>query len=563
MSKTYSYPKTHKPKYDTDLCDDKMTFQECELAILRHAVDESEKLQGQKVATSEDVKKMIKIVEDFLIEKKLICYGGTAINNILPKYAQFYDKELEVPDYDFYSDNALADAKELADKYYEAGYREVETKAGVHAGTFKVFVNFIPVADITFLHSELFEAIKRESITIAGIKYAPANYLRMSMYLELSRPAGDVSRWEKVLKRLTLLNKYYPMSTSIAKGAIKPCNNKKTSKMVAGSIDSKSSDDEDVDSKSSDSASYRHQKQKTAACNTMTVNCSKVDFQRKLTSNMEESEQLYFTTRDILIEQGVIFFGGYATSLYSRHMPQKQRRLVEKIPDFDVLAEDPERCSMITRERLIENGFDDVDEIVHEEIGEIIPQHIEIRVGKNTVAFIYKPVACHNYNTINMGDKEINVATIDTMLSFYLAFIYADKPYYHKERILCMAKFLFDVEQNNRLAQKGLLKRFSTKCYGKQKTLEDMRAEKTSKFKELADKRGTEEYEMWFLKYSPTVKYGNEPIEQPKNKKTTAKQRFVMPDSKLPQPELMEEPVKKKRNTKKNQQKQKKSWFGL
>ena len=31
------------------------------------------------------------------------------------------------------------------------------------------------------------------------------------MYLELSRPDGDVSRWEKVLKRLTLLNKNYPM----------------------------------------------------------------------------------------------------------------------------------------------------------------------------------------------------------------------------------------------------------------------------------------------------------------------------------------------------------------
>ena len=32
----------------------------------------------------------------------------------------------------------------------------------------------------------------------------PPNYLRMAMYLELSRPDGDVSRWEKVLKRLTL-----------------------------------------------------------------------------------------------------------------------------------------------------------------------------------------------------------------------------------------------------------------------------------------------------------------------------------------------------------------------
>ena len=33
----------------------------------------------------------------------------------------------------------------------------------------------------------------------------------MNMYLELSRPLGDLTRWEKVFKRLTLLNKYYPM----------------------------------------------------------------------------------------------------------------------------------------------------------------------------------------------------------------------------------------------------------------------------------------------------------------------------------------------------------------
>ncbi len=49
---------------------------------------------------------------------------------------------------------------------------------------------------------------------VNGIRYAPPNFLRMNMYLELSRPAGDVSRWEKVFKRrvtteyLTLTNAY-------------------------------------------------------------------------------------------------------------------------------------------------------------------------------------------------------------------------------------------------------------------------------------------------------------------------------------------------------------------
>ena len=48
----------------------------------------------------------------FLKEKKLVCYGGTAINNILPKRDQFY-KPSEFPDYDFFSNDALNHAKKF------------------------------------------------------------------------------------------------------------------------------------------------------------------------------------------------------------------------------------------------------------------------------------------------------------------------------------------------------------------------------------------------------------------------------------------------------------------
>ena len=169
------------------------SFQDKELAILREAVDKAEERAGKKIAQSEDVKKIMSIVENFLRAKKLVCYGGTAINNILPLQDQFYNKNIEIPDYDFYSSTALAHAKELADIYNKAGYEEVTASAGVHHGTFKVYVNFIPVADITQLTPELFKAVKKEAIMVNGILYAPPDFLRMAMYLELSRPDGDVS----------------------------------------------------------------------------------------------------------------------------------------------------------------------------------------------------------------------------------------------------------------------------------------------------------------------------------------------------------------------------------
>ena len=91
------------------------------------------------------------------------------------------------------------------------------------------------------------------------------------------------------------------------------------------------------------------------------------------------------------------------------------------------------------------------------------------------------------------------------MLSFYLAFLYADRPYYNEylERILCMSKFLFEVQQKNRLKQKGLLKRFSIICYGHQESVEEIRASKAAKYKELKEKGNKEELNEWFLNYKP------------------------------------------------------------
>jgi hypothetical protein len=432
-------------------CKPKLSLEEKELDILRNAVDIAEKRKGKQTVSNPDVKKIISILEDFLKKKKLICYGGTAINNILPLEDQFYDKNIEIPDYDFYSPNALDDATELANIYYDSGFQEVEAKAGVHYGTYKVFVNFIPVADITYLEKPLFKRIQKEAISIYGILYCPANFLRMNMYLELSRPAGDISRWEKVLKRLILLNKNYPLRGK---------------------------------------------------------HCDPKLFQREFERiDSDKQAQLYYSVRDAFIDQGLVFFGGYASFLYSSYMPAKQRKMFQKTPDFDVLAEEPEQAAVILRERLEDFDYKDVKIVKHEGIGELIAPHYSVRVKINnieeTVAFIYKPLACHSYNVIKKGNKSIRVATIDTMLSFYFAFFYSDRDYYDENRILCMAQYLFTVQQKNRLEQKGLLKRFSINCYGKQDTLEEMRNTKALKYKELKGKKNSREYESWFLRYIP------------------------------------------------------------
>ena len=397
----------------------------------------------------------------------MVCYGGTAINNILPKRDQFYNFDIEMPDYDFFSSNAMNDAKKLADLYKKKGYDEVLATAGTHYGTFKVFVNFIPVADITQMSREVFDVIQKESIRVAQISYTPPNFLRMLMYLEISRPGGDVSRWEKVQKRLNALNKNYPLKLR---------------------------------------------------------SCVKKTLQPGFKFSKDKALKIHKCIRDAVTDNGFIFFGGYATGLYSKYINNKGKQQLLKIPDFDVLSEDQEKTAELLKEQLEYEGIKNIKFKYNDPIGEVVPENIEVIVGKNdTIAMIHKPIACHSYNQITIAGKKINVASIDTIMSLYLSFIYADSDL-HTTRLLCMAKYLFYIQEKNKLKQRGLLKRFTNKCYGKQETLEDIRSEKSNKFKELKSNRKSKEFQEWFLKYIPGEKeQTNTDKKEKTNKRVTKK----------------------------------------
>ena len=424
------------------------TFEEKEMELLHNAVTIAESKLGQKIKQSNDILAIIKILEDFMRRKKVVCYGGTAINNILPVTHQFYDKDVEIPDYDFFSPMALSHAKSLADIYANNNYENVEVRSGMHKETYKVFVNFIPIADITQLDPNIFKVLLKQSIRKDGISYAPPDYLRLHIYNELSRPDGDVSRWEKVYKRLLLLNKDHPLKEN--------------------------------------------------------PKCSQINFMRDFTGNPELNDTLYNLVKDTMINEGVVFIGGYASSLYSRYMPPAQKKQLLHVPDFDVLAEDPKATAFNLKEKLEEAGFKNVKINKKPAVGnEIIMTHYEVVVDNDTLCFIYEPSGCFSFNTIKIKEKTVKVATIETMLLFLLAFLYADRPYYDHERVMCMAQYLINVQAENRLEHKGLLKRFNINCYGKEKTIVEIRSEKASKYEELKNMKDSKEYNKYFFKYIP------------------------------------------------------------
>jgi hypothetical protein len=440
--------------------------EEEELELIKKSVESIEYKKGKELVNSEEIKKIIKIVETFIRDKKLICYGGTAINNILPTTLQFYNRDIELPDYDFFSPNSLDDAKELTDIFYKAGYEDVEARSSIHFGTYKVFVNFIPVADVTKIDPRLFNAFKEESIKINGILYAPINFLRLEMYKELSRPKSEIERWEKVYKRLNLLNKSFPM------------RNKR---------------------------------------------CNKEEFRNDFESNSKIDNKLYNIVKNSVISQGLIFFGGYAARIYGNHYNKKNKLGPNSfLPDFDVLAEEPETASIILKERLEEEGYKKVVIKKKQGILKAFSPHFEIIVDGEVVCYIHEPIGCDGYNEIIINNNKVKIATIDTMISLFLGFLYSDKEFYDHDRILCMTNYLFEIQQQNKLEKKGLLKRFDVKCYGKENTLEERRSERDKKFKELKGDRTGREYEENFLKYSPYLDKETKNIEtkkkEPKNK---------------------------------------------
>lgn len=68
---------------------------------------------------------------------------------------------------------------------------------------------------------------------------------------------------------------------------------------------------------------------------------------------------------------------------------------------------------------------------------------------------------------------------------------------------------------------KGILRLYTVDCIGEQSTFEDILAEKKKAFKDL--KKGTIEYEKWFLRYTPKDKKKATKKTTKKTKKVTKK----------------------------------------
>jgi hypothetical protein len=182
-----------------------------QLAAVKSAAEEAQKVTDYASAHDQEILTAIEIVEEFLRQTGRVCYGGAAMNAQLPDKYKFYDPEYTIPDYDFLTPTAEKDIAMLERRFRAAGFTEIGIRPGMHEGTTKIYINYVPVADVTLIDGQLYNMFKSHAVKINKITYMDANSLRMMMYLELSRPRGEVERWSKVYERLLLLDFAVPM----------------------------------------------------------------------------------------------------------------------------------------------------------------------------------------------------------------------------------------------------------------------------------------------------------------------------------------------------------------
>lgn len=145
----------------------------------------------------------------FLRRKPVLLYGGTAINELLPKRLKFYPAQ-QLPDMDVFALDPVSMAKALVAEYHRKGVSTAVFKPALHPDTWKVFAEGLQVADITGITPAGYRRLREGSVVgPLGVRIANPRFLCLTMHQMLSQPM-DAHRWTKTYKRLAAFYHVFP-----------------------------------------------------------------------------------------------------------------------------------------------------------------------------------------------------------------------------------------------------------------------------------------------------------------------------------------------------------------
>ena len=148
-------------------------------------------------------------IKNYIKKKGLIIYGGFAQNSLIGvknKNDEFYS-EISRADLEIYTPDPIGDAIALTDILHGLGYKPVECKEGVHNETYKIFVDFLNFADISYMDSHIYKNCPY--IVIDGLKMIHPHFMLVDAYRVYADPMTSYFRLEKTFTRFSTLLKHY------------------------------------------------------------------------------------------------------------------------------------------------------------------------------------------------------------------------------------------------------------------------------------------------------------------------------------------------------------------
>lgn len=401
---------------------------------LTSAVDMASERMKYDSAHDPELLKALRVVEKFLKAKKRVCYGGTAMNAILPPSKQFYNPVLDLPDYDFFTPEMDDDIEDLVALLRKSGFKEIYHKVGIHEGTKKILVNFAPIADITYVSKPIYDIFLKRSIVRDGVHHTDPEILRMMMYLELSRPKGQVARWEKVYERLKLINTVFPPAKSLGHTR----KRKTTLKAALLPLDMKSA-----------IFDYCIEKQRSIFTGNMDTFYKKV---------IDTSTTPKFDIKNFNDPIGFI----------TSDLKGDVRHLQELLGGRAVSAV-----------------------LLHPAKGEIVPTYVEIAYNKRPAFLLIEETACHSYLSFPIeGGRSISLCSPDTLITLYYSLsIFTTAARRYISNIDNQIVKLILLTERNRTSKNPTIPSFPLSCHGYQKGFSTLLREKVNR---IAKERGIE-----------------------------------------------------------------------
>jgi hypothetical protein len=401
-----------------------------QIDIIKQASEIAQAKTDYASAHDDNIIRAIDIVEEFLRKKHRLCYGGQAINAHLPAKYKFYDPEYSIPDYDFFTPNQNSDITVLVKDLKKAGFAEISVREGMHEGTIKIYVDYIPVADMTSIDPKLYRILSKREFRMDGISYLDANSLRMLMYLELSRPRGETTRWSKVYERLALFNEFVP--SRACKIRSNPFNGgltKEQSEYALNYI---------IDNKR------------------VFAGADLIDFyDHSLKLGKQNTNWILGSKKPIL------FFSPDANNDAKQIREEFAFILSQHKKETSHNGETQSAHKPITIKSYSSRGVD------------LIPSVKVVSQGNKSLVFVIDQTACHSYFNVPItGGKIIRIASMDTLITLFFSLGLLDTQFYDMGSMECLANKLVQVSIKARENPDEFIFPFiSIKCSGHQTSL--------------------------------------------------------------------------------------------